>query len=740
MRSQAAALASTIVLLACGAAHTPVTETVSEAVDDAGALQVLAIPRPTGGRVWLSRWVDAGPRHGAPGAAALAAAALSNSTIHGRALPDGVELQRTCEAENLAECLEGLAAAVGQREVPESARSRLRDARRRALPNLRRRADGLAVSALLGRDVDPLLGPEASAADATAFLAEHAGAGRILLIGVGDLERERFRDLARDAFDGVPAASGQRAERAPLQSAVEVDVDTQAHAAVAVAQPSVAQAAGLARRLLGRDRGTSAEVFPIRGGALTLLRGGTPEQLVHAAQLALSESPTEAPPPPPDSPLAVARAHGARWISRSSAGTPPVRAALGVGAVLAGGRGDDLQAEDPDRSPREAAQAQLRALLEPAAPSGAPSRNETEIAGVRLSIRDLPGAPDAAVVLRFEGGADEEPANAHGVTWMLASLAESGCSRVARDELGRPPEQLGLDVRAFIEPEAWGLALSGPRDLYRELIYLAVRCAEVPHRGRLEAARAEGVADAERHALAAAGARLLAPHCPGRVRPEGSAVGISAIHHASLERWRQRVATRSRLTAVFVGDTPTDAVVARFAQLLPRLPEGTAATPLDWPAPEAELTTLHQPEGINVWVAWDASAEGPSAEWVAGTFAEVVGRSLNREPGVRVESSEAGASAGRVWASVQLSVSEAALTALPQHLSRALSGLDWEGPIAARHEQIEEAESAAGASARGLALRVAAGRPSPTPRPEVARALAAATPRYVIAREQVGHR
>ncbi|MCZ7683334.1 MAG: hypothetical protein M5U28_32920 [Sandaracinaceae bacterium] len=138
----------------------------------------------------------------------------------------------------------------------------------------------------------------------------------------------------------------------------------------------------------------------------------------------------------------------------------------------------------------------------------------------------------------FEGGAAEDPADAHGLTAVLAQVAADGCERIAQRELGATLASLGAEVTPVLAADTWGLRVEGPSERWRDLVHLAPRCAAVPdldpwlvEHGRATAlARA---AEPQREALALT-ATLLSPSSPGRVAPDGKRA-----------RYRRRPACRS---------------------------------------------------------------------------------------------------------------------------------------------------------------------------------------------------
>lgn len=786
--SAVALLALLVLALAgCGARRPAPREGGGEAavVDEAAGIRLMALERPTEGRVWLSLWVDAGARDAeAPAAAALAAwvATADRPEIHARALADGIELSRECERERLDACLAELAAALSTRRVDEgalaAARRRLSALRRRTAGDAARTADALALAALLGGPADPLAGEGSPGPDAVAaFLERHFGAGRALLVAVGDVERETLRARVERAFDAVPQASATRAERpdAP-QRGVAVEVGDASVLSVATFRPSPADARALGHRLLARlapdlaGARASADVFPVRGGTVLLARvhartrGGRaadapgPAAATLLSRLAelLDEAPAVAGPArPAERPAALARWLGARWVTRAARGSElsePRTGGLGVGAVVDGGRADAVDLEDPDARTREDARRRLGETV--AAAFAAPALEgrvtaeevDASFRGARIRARRVPGAAAVGVAALFEGGAAEEDASVHGATALLATVAARGCERVAAEELGARLDALGVEVEPVLGPRGWGLSVVGPKARWAALTYLAPRCAEIPHLSarEVELARAALRARAEDDALRGAVAPLLSPGVPGRVAPAGSAAALGGLGVGELRRWRDgRVAARRARVAV-VGDVPVEAAAERVARRVARWPEGAPPERAPWVAAEERLRALARDGELAAAIGWVAPAEVAAAP-VARAFAAAVARSLAAEPGLSPRWSEGGAVDGRAWAAVGVRADAEALDELPARAARAVRAIahGW-AEIAARAVRSAARERAwAGASVDRLAVALALDRPAP-PEAGDARAvlerLAEAPAVFVVARPAPGGR
>jgi len=745
--SRRAIIAAGLALAACGGAPPPAPRAPSaEGVqDEAAGVQLRVVRRPTEGRIWLSLWIDAGARDATPAEAAPLAAWVAAGDLDARVLADGIELSTPCTRDALESCLDRLAGALATREVdPEAladARRRLESARR-ASAAAGRRADALALEALTGGPVDPLAsGETASEAEVASFLAGSFGRGRALLIAIGDVAPEALRDGVEARFAGVPLATEPRAARAAApRRAVRVEVGDAHAAAVATWGASPGEAASLGARWVARLGGdASADVFPLREGAALLVRSAGPdaaERLVRTGALLTEERAAEADVAPADGPRALARWIGAAWIG----GDDAARGGLGLGVVVDGGRGDDLDAEDPDRALADRRRAGAEALLEASAGAPALEGERGEDAadvrteqGVRIAARRLPDAARVAIAVRFDGGPARETPPVHGVSAISARAAALGCPEVAAAELGESVLAMGARVSPLLDAEGWGILVEGPSARWASLAHLATRCAaRSPGASAIEAARAAAIADARRRPLATEAAVALAPRAPGRVHPAGDVASLGALDPADLSRWRRTQVVAARARVGFAGAIPAGRAAEHLARLTRDWPLGTAREALPWDAAPEALTARARPEGPMAVVMWSAPGDAAAA---ARGFADAAARSLAAEPGIEVAWQAGGASDGRAWATVALRAEPDALDALPAHTARAVRtiahGWDAIADAAAAEERERRAWEAAGP--RSLAASLSRPAPRGDARATV-RGLGGATPAFLVAR------
>lgn len=753
-----------LVLAGCGP-HRPETEEPSisqERIDEAGGVRVLALPRPTEGRLWLSLWVDAGSRAADPPQLATVAAWTLAPGGGGRALADGIELTAACDRDSLGAQLDRWAERLSSREVPapsvEAALERLRRIRRARASDATRRADALALAALSGGPVDPLGAAEDDAridpARLRRFLEAHVGSGRVLLVAVGDVEPDELRAEASRAFAGLPAAGERRPSR-PLRAeqTLRVEVGDASRVSLATSHPGVSDAARFAGRLLSRISAEpraprpSAEAFPLGGRGVALVRLETAEParvraLVGRAAELLEEEPGEAPPVAPEGDArALAAWYGARWVGgRDEDGR---ERALALGVVVDGGRGDSTELDaDPDAELRRQAEERLGEVLRAARRGPAlegsvdDDRGEVTLAnGAVLRGRRERALRRTSVAVLFAGGATEEPASAHGATALLAHLLADRCDAIAQRELGVGLEAIGARARPVLRADAWGLVLEGPAERAPALAALAPRCAgDVPPAAAFEGARSEAVARAD--APLASLARALSPDAPGRVAPLGSPATLGRLAPERLRRWASALLRGPRARLAIVGPSPVPPLLRRAARVVSGWPRGGAVERAAWDPPSGVAAGDLREAGARAWIAW--TAEASAAERDAGpVVAELLTRGLRRAPGLRVLRSASGHVAGRAWAAVEVACAPAALDGLRARVERAAR----EDPGSIARDRVARRRASrrwAAATPDALAVREALPAPRADDPREAARRLAAGAPLFLISRPRPG--
>lgn len=707
------ALLAALVALGCGPGARPAArpEVPGAVIDEAAGVQLMLLPRPMQGQLWLALFIDAGARDATPvHVAAVAAWSACGPEISARVLPDATELALPCTNDTLPACLDSLAAALGTRSVGAraltAAMTRLRSERARALATSGRAADALALEALLGTSVDPFGdGGHVERGAVEDFLADHYGAGRALLIVIGDIGPSTLRDAVATAFDALRSPRRVRAERPDPTGGIRVEVGDADATSVATLFATPRAAAHVARRWVARvDSATaSADVFPLRGGTALIVRGSGPLGPLVDRLRELREEPFDgAAVRTPDDPRGLASWHGARW---ASAGATQV-GGLGVGAVVDGGRGDDIDAEDPDAALRTRAAAELEAELgwDP----GIDGRIDDARAdvrlenGARLIARRIPHTGRVAVAALFEGGAVEETRRQHGLTALLTAMSLEACAERATRELGVHPDTIGLRLTAIVGPDRTGLLFSGPRERWPELVYLAGRCART---SRIEAAHVDIARARLRRPEPrfAALAELVSPEAPGRISRLSSR--LPGADTAEVRRWRDRVAVGQRAHYALVGDLPIARAVSRLARIVGRYPAGRAPEPASWGGPPEGPLAFSLGDTLGAWVVWSTPAE-PRVGLAVAHFAEHAARTLARHPGLLPLERRSGLAGGRAWVAVLVGLDEETLARLPRLV--AIDG-DWSRMATDAVARERRARAWAAASPERSAVALASG-------------------------------
>src|SRR5262245_52754133 len=203
--------------------------------------------------------------------------------------PEGLELALWCPKDGLARCFDRLRRGLSLRApaAPRlaAARTRLVAARRRAeAADPGRAADRLALRALYGEAAEGLVplgaareDSAASAAQIRAFLADHFGPNRALLVAIGEVDERGVVAAADRGLGGAPRARAARASARPqpAESGVQLDIDSRGALSLALAGPdlgAVQAAAAALRERLGREQlalqAGPAHAFRLRGNAL----------------------------------------------------------------------------------------------------------------------------------------------------------------------------------------------------------------------------------------------------------------------------------------------------------------------------------------------------------------------------------------------------------------------------------------------------------------------------------------
>ncbi len=688
-------------------------------------LSLAAISRPTPGAAHLSLWIDAGSR-GVPvpqiaTAAAWIAAARGGSRIRARVTPDGTELALSCATERLRSCLDRLSAALSVRSVTSGdarqARSRLARARARAeAADAGREADRLALGALLGPAADGLfpLGEAANDRAVTpealkSFYVRHYGPNRAFLVAAGDMETDRLRAPAADAFARAPAAIGVRNERVlrPESNRVAARAGRENHLALVAAFDDLDTASAFARALAsdprhdeqGRASLLSIRAFALRGGAFLLLRlrAAAPAAALRQAAFDLLRLQQEGTDRgrgavATDGLSEISRAAGEHWCSGSGAGEAGgVKMTMAAGALLRNERGHRAARKGGEQAALDRARDSLKQALTEAARIARP-RLRGKLGEQRASVRAPNGVPievrrraaaKLAVAVRVTGGAGSDPFALHGRTALLAEAASTACLGISADTLEARLREMNAALYPLVDPTSWGLVLVAPARAWSGALDLALGCALHPSLRGSDLTRArhklgKKLDPTGTHAWSLSrAARLISSGAPGLVAPRGTAETAANVPAAELRAVAKRSIRANRLSVAAVGDLPVRETALRIARRVGLLRPG------DPPAASAPCRAgsllqggRHSGSAIRAILAWRLDFAGGGSG--ARAFATLVSAELDRMPGLEAIDSDGAGHGNMTWAWVSLRVSTQALDALENAARRAVQSVSVE--------------------------------------------------------------
>ncbi len=644
-------------------------------------LEVRVLPRDTSGLVHAALFVDAGSRHAQPASAATLATWSAAGTLTGTTTPDFVSFTANTDAASLPDVLRAMAAALSSRNLaPErhaELAARWEDARRRAIAQPARRADALALTGVLGVGANPLDGDVATIAQSEAFLANHFGTSRALLVIVGDIDADTAESQVREAFNRVGTASESR----PSADAYEIEPisreeGTSTHATVAVEFADTRRANALGHRAHAMGLAESATIFPHAHGTVLLMRTRNLDALRSLRWMATHAFGQEHTNDETLSPAQEAQRLALQWRQDESE-LEGRRVALGL--VCEG----ECEIEDPARLPQASVDG---AQAEVTLPNGA------QVRAIRRRSENV------AWSIHLDSGGE-----AHGEVVVLAHALARRCDANVR-----------LDTRGF------SLSGSGPR--WRRELRATLDCMtrDVANVAQDWTHVLDGLRVApERGWIGAA----LSPGLSSRVAPGGRLHEVAEAQHAA-QRWSWlRVGRRARVAIVGNVD-PARAVHA--VPVLGVWPEGSAANTAQW-GDALPMSPAAWDEVARVVVGWRTEQGDPAAEIGARAFARSAAELLQRHGAVLWHEGDGGS--WGAWSAVALDVNGETLDAI-----RAIVGQ----PIEVNPErETEEARWRAGdvqevawRAARGVPI-VVTGSPS-----ETVRALQAATPVLVVGRPQ----
>ena len=341
--------------------------------------------------------------------------------VSARCLPDATVFEMVCTRDAVRSCLEQLATVLHTKTSRhiESLRARLDKRRRHMRAAAFHDARELALRTLFGDEVtalQPLGTPdtdsEVTADRVSAYLTDHVGADRALLIVEGDVESSEIAPDVRRVFSNTRRASEARADRVLSgRTGIAVADGTPRSFAIAVATPTLRSARAVAEVLTERvPFDLNAHVTALRGGALAVIAGSQPDELSSVRRLArrawtypLADHAELAPP------------QGQRWAFATEDGAtdddPHSAIAVAVGLV-----GDWGGSADPN-------------TLAPSTRTLEWERSSREMTAQTIGGAQLVRieGDQRLVGLRIHPGGAFEPPDRHGLAAMAAHIAADAC-------------------------------------------------------------------------------------------------------------------------------------------------------------------------------------------------------------------------------------------------------------------------------------------------------------------------
>jgi predicted Zn-dependent peptidase len=735
----------------------------------------LAIRRPTPGVALLSLWIEAGSRAASPPQLATAAAlwAADQAGAKARVLPEGSEISLICDTrgEGVVACGRRLLRALGAPAPRETdlvlLRERVRTARVNVASDGARRADALALEALLGeaaQQLDPLGAAPQDAqlelASVQQFLAHNYAASRSLLVGVGDVEKSQLDELfAASATrpSGVPAPGRAALALAAAPSGPRVEIGDTNQIALALPLASVARAASVCERFLQIHASGSARISLLHGlvvAHVSLPGGSAPFARLQAAvfdlQRILIEPVESAPLPPPDGLEDLGRQVGETWIARGTRPAANVQAAAGVALILA--RGEHAPDAEDAASLAALRERAARAVADGTTNSSGAIRGDLGDVSARVTARNgahievvrRPNDAWFAAALRFAGGSGDDPPTAHGRSALLASLLADGCGFSAGRALDVWLTTIQARLSPLLDADGVGILISAPARHAEAALDTLLRCALRPNVSAraVEDARARLLRrlwKREDTFLQATLAQTLVPSAPGLVAHWGTPDGVSKVEPSELKRLHEAHAKGPRVSVWVSADRPP-AELARFvARRLAQLPAEGVPEPRATPAARGDIAGAFT-EGSRLRVVIGVrSSAGEHAGNAPSLFAKALAEALTKRVGQPLwawgSSSPALSAAG-----VALAVREEELDGLLAHTQAALQELAKrpESSFRAALQAAVLSQAAALSSARGWAEAAFHGRAAPSQDSSeiqaVIRKLAAERPGFFVLR------
>ncbi len=712
-------------LTACASAPPPSARVALDIVQREAGPDLAARTQPSNGVVELSVFIDAGARDAEPPQVAAVAAQLAaeraGEGVTGRVWPEGSELTLRCNTREVVACTlrlaRGLSARAPSKAEVERLVARLSEARRAAAAaDPGRQAERLALHALLGDHAAGLfpLGEarddaSVDAARVGAFLAAHYGPQRALLVSAGELSIEQLSAASTHAFKRSPRASDQRGGRPTLEGEPRVlaEVDARDSLAIALLAPNLQRASAVAAAVRARlrqqrlAREVRGHVFPLRGGAVALLRvdTGQPSRALRAsghelARIRIEGEPQLAPKSADDGLGALLHQAGLRWLVRGEVGASDLLE-LGGGVTVTGARADRTREEDPDDARRSAVTERMRAALDSGREAAEPELlGEHDAESARVSLHNgtrihvvARSGERVAIAVRFEGGSAEEPPLLHGRAALLAMATATACAGRGPGALEERLTEIGASLEPRVDADSWGLLLTAPAERALAATQLAMDCAIDPWLARRHVTTARsrartrlGGREGPRE-LRARVAEVLAPEHPGALAPWGSVDGVANASLDAVRDLAHRTQRGSGLSVGLVGPVEADtmaAMIARRAALLPARGDGRPTRSGSPAVPSARepggppAEVLQPSFGLLLWRVETPRAHPAGAK----AFAALMRDGLSRIPGVSTPWHDAGVTPSGGWAAVAVVGSPETVAALRTGLHPASNAID----------------------------------------------------------------
>lgn len=701
-------------------------------------LRVLTLPRATPNVLRLSLWVDAGTRDADPPQLATVsawAAARAHQDVHARVLPDATEFWIEVASDQLDAGVQQLANTLAARSVDAATITTLRAqlTRARAAHELDARnvAERNALIAALGETTARTLMPfgvttndEAITSErVAAFMADHFGPNRALLVGAGDTRGQAFRDAVSERFSSVVRARAARGDRGlsiEANASPSVGVDAAADGAVAVAFAGVddAEARALSTAVVRRwhAMASMARWLPLRGGAIATVVASTsatdraqPMRAIEQAADALAYlNDTDSPSLTQlDEDLASLTERAGLAFASARETADPHQHTLQVGYGIAlpdkprAGPNEEQRVQTLLDATREQAQRVIAHAAQEPAFRGEVGTQAARLVlgnGARVSIQRR-NSDNVAISVRFAGGAREEHRGDHGRTALLALLSAQACEGIGPGALANQLRELGATLSPTLEADSFGLQLSAPKEHWRASFELASRCAITPLLSRrglrdAQARMLTTLAETAARGKAAIVAEHLAATHPGTIAPWGDARS-ALLDLDAVVRAHAAAAVGARVAVAVVGDVDVAAVVRFIARRFAGLPPGnigTTSAVREATPSTGRVDALPDVPGDNASprAVLMFHVDGAQTDAVgARSFVALLGEALSQLPLVGVTWFDANAWADGAWAAIEIELPLETLEQLNARVAATLSSMNTPPNRARARELIE---------------------------------------------------